>query len=241
MNNTFPTIDEDDREKKAHRTEPCMLFKPMFDACTTKAQLTKITSQHAEQNRPEDQMEQAHRRGYEQGLTAGKSDACEMVQREMMPVVEDVQETLKQYGRWQHELVDICTLNTLKLALAIVEKISGSEAFLKLENLAEERTIIHEAMQASCGLQFCFNPQDKKIFETLSVCKDILNWEKYPQIDISENDNIDPGSVACSPKTVEWTAAHRQVAATLKKTMDANGDPSLYGLSHQASTQASTK
>lgn len=214
LSHAFPSI----QKESADNSDPCKLFKPMFNKDVISTAPNHSGSQTKQPKIQDDPLEQAGQRGFERGLMEGRLSACEMVQNEVSPVTAEVQRALDQYDEYRQQLSDQFSVTSLKLALSIVQRICGSATELELAELTEARTIIHDAIHASFGFEFLFNPQDFKAIEQLMTCN-ALEMEKYMQITIRSNENINSGALTCLEKHMEWDSIYQQVASAIKEAI----------------------
>lgn len=220
VSHSFPSLIKDGVDKESNTGGTSHQFRPMFDRGTSAGQLTRSIPNESRQPSQDDPLETATRRGYEMGYAAGCENACELVETDLPPIIDDMQNTLTRYARSGKEIAGIYSVSSLMLALAIVEKITGEVPLFSLEDLSAAQSAINEALMESFGLDLRFNPDDYKLIQTLSLCKHNLDWKTFLQMGISPDDGINAGDIRSVPTPIDWDTIIEQIATALDTSMD---------------------
>jgi hypothetical protein len=219
----FPTIDGTGLNNKAD--DAGTRFQPLFRDGSSGGASSKSGSQVNHQNTQEELLEQTRRQGYQRGFDQGQQNACELIQNNLSPIINELVATLKQFDAHHQALTENCSANSLKLAFDIVVKISGTHPRLKLETLAEVQTIIHHAMQGAYRLNLQFSAQDLELLKELSACESDLVLEQYQGLSITADSALTSGAFNSAEANPKWDAIHDQVALSLDTVMENTSNP----------------
>lgn len=168
----------------------------------------------------DDPLETATCRGYERGYADGREDACALVQNDLAPIIDDLQRTLAHSAKAGKEIARTYSINSLKLALAIVEKITGEASLFSLKDLSAAQSIINEKLLDSFGLNLRLSPDDHRRIENLSACNNHLDWKVFSHLHISSDAGIKSGAVQSITQPINLHTIQEEIETALDSVLD---------------------
>ncbi len=191
-------------------------FQPLFHGTTAR-------STHAESDKRgadgENQMEQARQRGYQTGFDAGRQDACQMANHLLAPHVDRFRKNLECLVSYQQNIADHASTHILKLAVAIAERIMGTDAYVTMADLQELRPVLIEAIGNRYEMHLRYHPQDLSRLQQVLACDGETRLQMVGGLNIAEDIDVSQGTMIKSPKTAHNPSIEDQVQPFLLKLL----------------------
>lgn len=191
-------------------------FQPLFHG--TAARSTHVDSDGRVAD-DENQMEQARQRGYQTGFDAGRQDACQMANHLLTPHVDRFQKNLECLVSYQQNIADRASTHMLKLAVAIAERIMGTDAYVTVADLQELRTALIEAIGKRYEMHLRYHPQDLSRLRQLMASDGKARLQMDGGLNIAEDVDVSQGNMIKGPKIVQNPSIQDQVQPFLQKLL----------------------
>jgi flagellar biosynthesis/type III secretory pathway protein FliH len=171
----------------------CGAFQPLFSANGTDGKNGDAQEQAA-------RIEQARCRGAQNGLEAGREEACRLARSGLSPSLKALIHALNDLSTSNQRMKEQVSAKVLELALSISERVTGENARLTLPAMSDLKALLEEALYNINRITLHINPEDARNIEAL-LAADGMQWPSLAQIDIQSDALMTPGEVRVSDQT----------------------------------------
>jgi flagellar biosynthesis/type III secretory pathway protein FliH len=191
-------------------------FQPLFHEATAPGDDPTVDDRAADDN---DRMEQARQRGYDNGFKTGRQDACRMADNLFVPHVDRFRQALKRLLSYQQNVADHASTHIIKLAVAIAERIMGTDVHVSVADLQQLRPALIEAIGKRYQLHLRYHPQDLSDLQLLMDCQGETQWRSNSGLSIAEDVNGVQGAVINGREAEKSPSIDAQVQPSLEQLL----------------------
>lgn len=191
----FPSIEKSIDKASGQNDAACNSFRPMFqfhDEASGGG--AHDTGNHRKSGNGRDTLEQIREKRFLEGLEAGKTDACKIVQKDLETPVHQFLNENDLYSNCFSQITSHYSNHIVGLALAIAKKIIGDHAHLNGEHLEPISLQLHTLLKEQYRLSAKFNPNDIQALTDLLACVR-PQWKRSDALDISSDNETHKGQV----------------------------------------------
>ena len=200
----FPAIENGVLGKTAKDDHACSLFRPMYpNGSATSSQSGSIEASDDHRRN----LERIKQKSYDQGVEAGRADACHMARQELNPSLSQFKAEIEDLNDSYARLTCTYGDRIVLLALAIAEKILGPQTGLASDRLKPLSSEFHRFLKQRYQLSINLNDDDLQSLSNLMACED-PHWNENEALDIKTKTNAEPGSVRALPPTSLESDSH---------------------------------
>jgi flagellar biosynthesis/type III secretory pathway protein FliH len=190
----------------------CNRFQPLFHGAKASNANPALDDAAANDNR---QMEQARQRGYDNGLKAGRQDACRKANNLLAPHLDGFRQELERLESYRQKIADHAGTHMLKLAVAIAERIMGAHVHVTVTDLQPLRPALIDAIFKRYELHLRYHPQDLSNLQHLMECNGESRWRTDSGLSIEEDPNVTQGALIDGRKAGKSPSIEDQVQPPL--------------------------
>ncbi len=191
-------------------------FRPLFLGETASSTHTASDDRVAD---GESLMEQTRQRGYRNGFEAGRQHACQMANHLLAPHVDRFRQNLERLASYQQNIADHASTHMLKLAVAVAERIMGTEAYVTVADLQELRHTLIEAICKRYELHLRYHPQDLSDLQYLMECDGKIKFRMSGGLSIEEDVSVPQGTMINGRKAEQNPSIEDQVLPSLQQLL----------------------
>jgi flagellar biosynthesis/type III secretory pathway protein FliH len=197
----------------------CAAFQPLFKADGTDGQQGDAQEQAA-------RIDQARGRGMQNGLAAGREEACRVARSGVSPSLKAFAHTLNELSTASQRMKSQVSEKVIELALSISERVTGESARLTAPAINDLKALLEEALSKINHITLHINPADARGIEAL-LAADGLPWPSLPQIDIQSDALMTPGEIRISDQAgLSRESLDKRVLSALTELLAKNKLPS---------------
>jgi hypothetical protein len=197
---TFPLLEKSSLiDRTGAPGEPGDCFKPLFDSTTIGEHATPYRDLSVSCRKDEpDTEEMVRRKCFERGFDAGKQDACSLVREETAPRLNSFAGAFDRWNGIMTRIEENACLQTVKMALAIAEKILGAPARCATGGLESLEAELKARMRQAYQLDLRMNPDDMAALSELLACAGV-HWRQWDYITATGDETVQTGGVQATP------------------------------------------
>lgn len=191
-------------------------FRPLFHGATASSAYPALDDAAVDDNH---QTEQARQRGYDNGVNAGRQDACQMADNLLAPHVDGFRKELERLASYQQNIADHASTHMIKLAVAIAERIVGVDVHVSVADLQQLRDALIDAICKRYELHLCYHPQDLANLQRLMARNREHRWRTNTGLSIEKDLNVAQGAMINGREAGESPAIADQVQPSLRQLL----------------------
>jgi hypothetical protein len=142
--------------------------------------------------------DRAHQQGFERGMDAGRQAACSLVRDKTAPRIKSFANALQQWNEIMKRSEQDSSLQILKLAVSIAEKILGDPPQCCADGLDPLKNDLRERLREAYLLEFKLNSEDIMALSDLMACENV-HWGEWDYILASGDAGVSKGSLLVIP------------------------------------------
>jgi hypothetical protein len=165
----FPNIEEKSGNQSQKRDAGCDRFRPLFQNPSNHSNL------HADDpsGTHDDPVAEAQMKSFERGVEAGKSDASDMAQKELEPLLKRFVEEIESFCACFDQATHNYATHIVELSVAIAEKIMGCRSHPIYEELDPVRVELESFLKQDYQLTLPFHSQERKMLYDFMKCQNL--------------------------------------------------------------------
>lgn len=213
----FPNLSDGGRAICSEASAPDRdRFQPLFHEATAACATPALDDHTADDNR---EMEQARQRGYQNGLDAGRKDACRMTDNLLAPHLDGFKQALDRLTSYQQNIADHASTHMIKLAVAIAERIIGADVRVTVADLQQLRPTLIDAICKRYALHLRYHPQDLSNLHHLMESKGENQWRTDNGLSVEKDPNVPQGAMINGLEAGKSPSIEDQVQASLQQLL----------------------
>lgn len=212
----FPDFANRDRAVLNGNAGPGDIFQPLYRDGSA-----SDTRSIADRRRSADdaKLESIRQNGYAKGLEAGRQAACQAANHLLAPQVEHFRQDLEHLATYQQRVADHASAHIIAMALAISQRIMGTDGQLTVDDLEPIRESLIEAICRHHQLQLRYHPDDLAGVGRLMDSQGAAQWESLHGLDISTDRSLVQGELHKRHHIDEGRSISRRVQTALQQVL----------------------
>jgi flagellar biosynthesis/type III secretory pathway protein FliH len=191
-------------------------FQPLFHGAKASGVNPALDDAAADDNR---QKEQARQRGYDNGFETGRQDACRMANNLLAPHLDGFRQELERLASYQQNIADHASTHMLKLAVAIAERIMGTDVHVTVADLQQLRPALIDAICKRYQLHLRYHPQDLSNLHHLMECNGENRWRADSGLSVEKDSNLAQGTMTNGREAGQSPSIDDQVQPSLQQLL----------------------
>lgn len=167
----------------------------------------------------DDRLASVRQEGYTKGAEAGRQDARQAANQLLVPHVDHFRRDLEHLNTYQKRVADHASRHIIALAIAISERIMGTEVQATVEDLEPIRASLIEAIRRHHRLQLRYHPDDLAGVQHLMDGQGPVSWESMPGLDISGDSSLTQGELRNRHQVDEGKSFRQHVQVSLQQVL----------------------
>jgi flagellar biosynthesis/type III secretory pathway protein FliH len=147
------------------------------------------------------QIEQARCRGMQNGLEAGRKEACRMARGGLSPSLKGLFHTLNDLSLSSQQMKEQVSTKVIELALSISERVMGESARWTADSMRDLKAHLADALSQLNRVTLHLNPSDAQAIEAL-LADEGIQWPALEQINIERDALVPPGEARVAERTI---------------------------------------